>query len=212
MTIFVESWWTPDGVHQIHQDYLESTWSMWSKVKYCDHSMIIPHGIHDVLGTMGQSKRVLLSSAICMHLLYSWKWWWKIYLLPKIRFSTVTADFVTFQRKKILDIFSTMNKCSAKLSHVIEYMEFAWLFISRQWVTEVLESTRLPQNSHIASEFSGVCLKSTWSPLELIWSPIIKVYCIGLHNFIVHHSIEKPTIISLASITPTTLSIMVKVK
>ena len=35
MTIFVESWWTPDGVHQIHQDYLESTWSMWSKVKYC---------------------------------------------------------------------------------------------------------------------------------------------------------------------------------
>ena len=34
MTIFVESWWTPDGVHQIHQDYLESTWSMWSKVKY----------------------------------------------------------------------------------------------------------------------------------------------------------------------------------
>ena len=36
MTIFVESWWTPDGVHQIHQDYLESTWSMWSKVKYCN--------------------------------------------------------------------------------------------------------------------------------------------------------------------------------
>ena len=35
MTIFVESWWTPAGVHQIHQDYLESTWSMWSKVKYC---------------------------------------------------------------------------------------------------------------------------------------------------------------------------------
>ena len=34
MTIFIESWWTPDGVHQIHQDYLESTWSMWSKVKY----------------------------------------------------------------------------------------------------------------------------------------------------------------------------------
>ena len=34
MTIFVESWWTPDGVHQIHLDYLESTWSMWSKVKY----------------------------------------------------------------------------------------------------------------------------------------------------------------------------------
>ena len=34
MTIFVESWWTPDGVHQIHQDYLESTWSMWSKVKF----------------------------------------------------------------------------------------------------------------------------------------------------------------------------------
>ena len=34
MTIFVESWWTPAGVHQIHQDYLESTWSMWSKVKY----------------------------------------------------------------------------------------------------------------------------------------------------------------------------------
>ena len=34
MTIFVESWWTPPGVHQIHQDYLESTWSMWSKVKY----------------------------------------------------------------------------------------------------------------------------------------------------------------------------------
>ena len=23
MTIFVESWWTPAGVHQIHQDYLE---------------------------------------------------------------------------------------------------------------------------------------------------------------------------------------------
>jgi len=23
MTIFIESWWTPDGVHQIHQDYLE---------------------------------------------------------------------------------------------------------------------------------------------------------------------------------------------
>ena len=37
MTIFVESWWTPDGVHQIHLDYLESTWSMWSKVKYWDN-------------------------------------------------------------------------------------------------------------------------------------------------------------------------------
>ena len=23
MTTFIESWWTPDGVHQIHQDYLE---------------------------------------------------------------------------------------------------------------------------------------------------------------------------------------------
>jgi len=40
MTIFIESWWTPDGVHQIHQDYLESTWSMWSTVKYCWEALL----------------------------------------------------------------------------------------------------------------------------------------------------------------------------
>ena len=36
ISILVESRWTPDGVHQIHLEYLESTWSMWSKVKYWD--------------------------------------------------------------------------------------------------------------------------------------------------------------------------------
>ena len=34
ITIFVESRWTPNRICQIYQDYLESTWSMWSKVKY----------------------------------------------------------------------------------------------------------------------------------------------------------------------------------
>ena len=87
------------------------------------------------------------------------------------------------------------------------------------------------KNSHIATEFSGVHLESTWSPLESIWTPfrlhvyftktldkcyeIIctlyytsyalsntspnlisyqgknKVYCMGLHKFIVLHSILK---------------------
>jgi hypothetical protein len=50
-----------------------------------------------------------------------------MYLVQKNKFSSVTADFVTFQGKhtiKILDIFSTMNKYSATLSHIL-HMEFA---------------------------------------------------------------------------------------
>ena len=108
---------------------------------------------------------------------------------------------------------------NAVLHLVMWYMEFAWLFTSRVWVW----SAGVHKNSTKIVILLLNFLESTWSPLgvcwKLIWSPIINVYCIGLHNFIVHHSIEKPTIISPASITayhpsitPTTLSIMVKVK
>ena len=57
MTVLVESRWTPSGVHQNHLDYPESTWSMWSKVKYCQKGRRIPTSV--LVTALGINRKTL---------------------------------------------------------------------------------------------------------------------------------------------------------